>query len=105
MVGNPQLLLVAAFALAVGSPRAQSEAVVRGDVSRSALVVDGEWQNRTRRGVLVPLSGGLWACFDPDLLRWAAIWRADCTSRSCLGGSLPPTTNRAGTEKALGAGR
>jgi cytochrome c551/c552 len=46
-------------------------------VLRSALVFqDGKTQNRTRRGALLPLGHGLWGCFDPDLLRWSAIWRA-----------------------------
>jgi hypothetical protein len=44
---------------------------------RSALVFEvGKTPNRTRRGVILPLGHRLWACFDPDLLRWAAIWRA-----------------------------
>ena len=44
---------------------------------RSALVfkVD-KAPNRTRRGVILPLGHSLWACFDPDLLRWSAVWRA-----------------------------
>ena len=46
-------------------------------VLRTALVFgEGKGKNRTRRGVVVPVGHGTWACFDPDLLRWAAIWRA-----------------------------
>ena len=45
---------------------------------RSALVfkVD-KVPNRTRRGVLLPLGHGFWACFDPDLLRWSAVWKTE----------------------------
>lgn len=42
---------------------------------RSALVMAGETEDRIRRGVLLPLGEDHWACFDPDLLRWAAWWR------------------------------
>lgn len=44
---------------------------------RSALLIqDGKKVNRVRRGLLVPLGGDHWGCFDPDLLRWAAVWKA-----------------------------
>ncbi|MGJ8698128.1 MAG: DUF6797 domain-containing protein [Verrucomicrobiaceae bacterium] len=44
---------------------------------RSALLIkDGETVNRVRRGLLVPLGEDHWGCFDPDLLRWAAFWKA-----------------------------
>lgn len=43
---------------------------------RSALVMPGgEGEDRIRRGVLLPLGEDHWACFDPDLLRWAALWK------------------------------
>ncbi len=43
---------------------------------RSALVADeGTRKNRIRRGVLVQSGPRLWACFDPDLLRWAVTWQ------------------------------
>jgi cytochrome c2 len=45
---------------------------------RSALVIgEAKQANRVRRGVIIPLGHDHWACFDPDLLRWAAIWRAE----------------------------
>lgn len=49
---------------------------VDAPVVRSAVLAgwDGA-PNRTRRGVLVRCGSGVWACFDPDLLRWSAIWR------------------------------
>lgn len=44
---------------------------------RSALVFEvSKNTNRTRRGGIIPIDNGYWACFDPDLLRWSAIWRA-----------------------------
>ncbi len=47
-------------------------------VFRSAFVFEGGGKglNRVRRGVLVRLSNKRWAAFDPDLLRWAAVWKA-----------------------------
>ena len=43
----------------------------------SALVIpDESGPNRVRRGVLVSLGADWWACFDSDLLRWAAAWKA-----------------------------
>lgn len=31
--------------------------------------------NLTPRGIIVPVGNGVFGCFDPDLLRWAVIWR------------------------------
>lgn len=42
----------------------------------SALVVEKPRLNRVRRGVIVRLGDDRWACFDTDLLRWAAVWKA-----------------------------
>ncbi len=45
-------------------------------VLRSALVIEeGGKLNRARRGVLMRLGGGFFACFDPDLLRYSGVWR------------------------------
>jgi len=33
-------------------------------------------QNLTPRGIVVAAGNGVFGCFDPDLLRWALIWRA-----------------------------
>lgn len=44
---------------------------------RSALLIkNGKKMNRVRRGLLVPLGNDHWGCFDPDLLRWVAVWKA-----------------------------
>lgn len=43
---------------------------------RSALIVSENPVNRVRRGILLPLGDGYWTCFDPDLLRHAALWKA-----------------------------
>lgn len=43
---------------------------------RSALIVSEKPMNRVRRGVILPLGNDLWTCFDPDLLRYAATWKA-----------------------------
>lgn len=40
---------------------------------RSALIVSEKPVNRVRRGVILPLGNDLWTCFDPDLLRYAAV--------------------------------
>ncbi len=34
-----------------------------------------EKENLTPRGILIPAGNGVWGCFDPDLLRWALIWK------------------------------
>jgi cytochrome c551/c552 len=45
---------------------------------RSGLVIaETKNRNRVRRGVIWHLGHDYWACFDPDLLRWAAIWQAE----------------------------
>ncbi|MEM7697816.1 MAG: DUF6797 domain-containing protein [Verrucomicrobiota bacterium] len=36
-----------------------------------------EVENLTPRGLVFPIGDSWVACFDPDLLRWALIWRAD----------------------------
>lgn len=41
----------------------------------SALVVSKKPANYVRRGVLIQLGEDLWTCFDPDLLRHAAVWK------------------------------
>jgi cytochrome c2 len=45
---------------------------------RSALVFEHEGERHIiRRGLLLPLDEkGTWACFDPDLLSWAVVWKA-----------------------------
>ena len=43
----------------------------------SALVIKkGKEKDIVRRGILIPLGDDRWACFDTDLLRWAAVWEA-----------------------------
>ncbi|QIF03607.1 DUF6797 domain-containing protein [Roseimicrobium sp. ORNL1] len=34
-------------------------------------------ENLTPRGIIIPAGNGVFACFDPDLLRWAIIWKAN----------------------------
>lgn len=63
---------------AVGQPSSNSFLEKETPFLRSALVIgDAKKPNRVRRGVLVPIGHDHWACFDPDLLRWAAVWRSD----------------------------
>ncbi|QTN31439.1 cytochrome c [Akkermansiaceae bacterium] len=73
---------------------------------RSALVVSEKPLNRVRRGVLLPLGNDLWTCFDPDLLRYAAIWKAPAgqaplTMDSMAGISYPSGTAKADTPPKL----
>jgi len=43
---------------------------------RTALVFEQKNKpNRTRRGVVLRLGHDLYACFDPDLMRYSAIWK------------------------------
>ncbi|MFM1871813.1 MAG: hypothetical protein RL398_1235, partial [Planctomycetota bacterium] len=71
-----------------------------GVVVRSAVLVGGDTRNRVRRGLVVPIGGDVWACFDPDLLRWAGVWRtgpraAPLTLDSMAATSYPDTTTKA----------
>lgn len=44
---------------------------------RTALVFDeNKKPNRTRRGVVLRLGHDLYACFDPDLMRYSTIWKS-----------------------------
>lgn len=36
-----------------------------------------ETENLTPRGIIVAAGNGVFGCFDPDLLRWALVWRAN----------------------------
>lgn len=68
---------------------------------RSALLIkDGKEPNRVRRGVLVPLGNNHWACFDPDLLRWAAFWRAPYNQAPLTYDSMAAISYPQGTTKA-----
>lgn len=73
---------------------------------RSALIVSEKPANRVRRGVLLPLGHDLWTCFDPDLLRYAAIWKAPAgqpplTMDSMAGVSYPNEKAKADKVPAL----
>lgn len=61
----------------VADPAFGSYLEPEASVFRSAFVFPdgGTGLNRVRRGVLVRLSNKRWAAFDPDLLRWAAVWK------------------------------
>jgi len=68
---------------------------------RSALVFkEGKKENRTRRGIILRLGHGLYTCFDPDLLRYSALWRANegeipITMDSMAGTSYPDKHTKA----------
>jgi hypothetical protein len=36
-----------------------------------------EPRNLVPRGIIIPMGGGIFGCFDPDLLRWALFWKAN----------------------------
>jgi len=73
---------------------------------RSALIVSEKPVNRVRRGVLISLGENLWTCFDPDLLRYAAIWKtpagkAPLSMDSMAGVSYPDAKAKAGKVPTL----
>lgn len=71
---------------------------------RSALLIpNGRGVNRVRRGVVIPLSGNQWACFDPDLLRWAAFWHAPDDQPPLTYDSMAAISYPNGTAKAKSA--
>lgn len=45
-------------------------------VSSALLIPKGKAIDPVRRGILIRLGDDHWACFDTDLLRWAAVWKA-----------------------------
>lgn len=45
-------------------------------LSSALLIKDEKKIDPVRRGILIPLGNNHWACFDTDLLRWGAIWKA-----------------------------
>ena len=59
--------------------------------------------NLTPRGIVLNLGQDCWACFDPDLLRVAAVWRgAGVTDKALAMGSYQdPTRKPPGGQKAL----
>lgn len=63
------------LAVAIGQPASEPFLEKETPFLRSALVIGETKQpNLVRRGVIIPLGHDHRACFDPDLLRWAAIW-------------------------------
>ncbi|MFK7912079.1 MAG: DUF6797 domain-containing protein [Akkermansiaceae bacterium] len=78
------LLLHAALHAEISEPSAPEGFGTTGFIEkrtpfiRSAIVFKYKGREHTvRRGVLIPLRHkNLWACFDPDTLRWVAVWRA-----------------------------
>lgn len=67
---------------------------------RSALIVSEKPVNRVRRGVLLPLGNDLWTCFDPDLLRYAAVWKAPPGEAPLSMDSMAAISYPQGTAKA-----
>lgn len=44
-------------------------------VDARAFGEQAEKENLTPRGIIVPAGNGFYGCFDPDLLRWALLWK------------------------------
>jgi len=62
--------------------------------------------NLTPRGIIVRLDSGLFACFDPDLLRWSLIWRANASGEYLTMDGMAPGSYRLPNRKApSGQGR
>ena len=67
----------------------------------SALIIkEGKKINPVRRGILIPLGESRWACFDTDLLRWAAIWKAPKDSPPLTLSSMAAVSYPEGKAKA-----
>jgi hypothetical protein len=54
--------------------------------SLDARKIDKDWptNNLTARGIVLNLGHGLWACFDTDLIRMAAIWTGKGVSETSM---------------------
>ncbi len=80
---QPAMKILLVLFAAVALQTASAQGIPKGEFVeekqpffRSALIVSEKPMNRVRRGILLPLGEGYWTCFDPDLLRYAAIWKA-----------------------------
>ncbi|MFK7851352.1 MAG: DUF6797 domain-containing protein [Akkermansiaceae bacterium] len=76
----PLSSLLIGASVACAAPSLPADGFIENEVPfiRSAMVFEaGGKPNRTRRGVILPIGHGHWACFDPDLLRWSAIWKPE----------------------------
>lgn len=57
-------------------------------------------QNLTPRGIIVKLGHGHYGCFDPDLLRWALIWKANEEGEYLTMDGMAPGSYRLPNRKA-----
>ena len=59
-----------------------------------------EPSNLTPRGIIVKLGDGYFGCFDPDLLRWALIWKANEAGEYLTMDGMAPGSYRLPNRKA-----
>jgi len=57
-------------------------------------------RNLVPRGIVVPLGGGGYGCFDPDLLRWALVWVANDEGEYLTMDGMAPGSYRVPNRKA-----
>ncbi len=57
-------------------------------------------KNLTSRGIILPLGEDHFACFDPDLLRWALIWKANKDGEYLTMDGMGPGSYRLPNRKA-----
>lgn len=57
-------------------------------------------QNLTPRGIIVKLGHGHYGCFDPDLLRWALVWKANEEGEYLTMDGMAPGSYRLPNRKA-----
>lgn len=69
-------------------------------ISSALVIEDGAKINPVRRRLIIPLPDDHWACFDPDLLRWAAVWKAPEGSLPFSLDSMAAISYPKGTAKA-----
>src|SRR5210317_646208 len=56
--------------------------------------------NLTPRGIIVKLGGDHYGCFDPDLLRWSLIWKANDGGEYLTMDGMAPGSYRLPNRKA-----
>jgi hypothetical protein len=56
--------------------------------------------NLTPRGIIVKLGGDYYGCFDPDLLRWALVWKANEAGEYLTMDGMAPGSYRLPNRKA-----
>ena len=106
MLGSGALATALPGAVASGTPLAATVPWVEADFPFFSSILDSRKvggglaaDNLAPRGIVLNLGDDCWACFDPDLLRVAAVWRGPGVSAKAL---APLSYNDLGRKTQVG---